>query len=199
MKTPEQIKRDFRNGIGLPNQREYQARADQCGAATQALVRTLGEMERLLTLTNEVLKVTQPRGVNGNLGVQWWVMREDAKWLDPVLVRWRYHKNGKKQSVEIKCLQPKMVRTAGNSRYGAEATLDLAQMAVRLIAAYKKTRASLLAIAKLARAQRLPQALVVEATGALVLNHKSVMNRLIAAGYEIDAKTMKLTEHLRGE
>lgn len=198
MKAREQIERDLRNGIDLPNQREYQAKADGCGITTQALLRTLGEMERLLTLTNEVLKVTQPRGINGNLGVQWWTMNGKARWRDPVLVKWRYHKNGKRQSVEIKCLQPKMVRTAGNSKYGAEATLDLAQMAVRLIAAYKKTRASLLAIAKLAKAQRLPQALVVEAAGALVLNHKSVMGRLIAAGYEIDAKTMRLTDPLRG-
>ena len=71
---------------------------------------------------------------------------------------------------------------AGKSEYGAEATLDLAQTATRLIAAYKKTRASLLALAKLAKAQRLPQALVAEAAGSFVLNHKLVMKRLIAAG-----------------
>jgi len=134
----------------LPNQREYAAKADRCSATTEAIVRTLGEMERLLTLTNRVLKVTQPHGVRGNLGVQWWSMRGKARWRDPVLVKWTYRKNGKKQAVRVKSLHPSMVRTTGKSQYGAEATLDLARMAVRLIAAYKKMRASLLAIAKLA-------------------------------------------------
>jgi len=49
MKTPEQIERDLRNGIGLPNQREYTDKAERCGATTGAIVRTLGELERLLT------------------------------------------------------------------------------------------------------------------------------------------------------
>ena len=182
----------------MPNQREYTTKAGRSSATTEAMVRTLGEMERLLTLTNKVLNVTQPRGVSGNLGVQWWTMRENSKWRDPVLVKWTYRKNGKKQAVQVKHLHPSMVRATGKSEYGAEATLSLARMSVRLIAAYKKMRASLLAIAKLTKAQQIPDALLAEAAGALLLNHKAVMKRLIAEGYEIDAETMKLTDPLRG-
>lgn len=196
MKLTNRDKIDLHNGKGLPNQGEYQTLSQRCGAEATRLVQELGQVERLLSLTNEVLKVTQPP-INGKLGVQWWQENGRNPWRDPVLVKWMRRRNGKKQAVRIKHLHPRLVRTAGTSKYGAEETLDLARMAVRLIAAYKEVRSDLLALCRLAaRRRRAVVELLVEAPAAIAVNHEIVMEHLIAAGYDIDAKTMKLTQPL---
>jgi hypothetical protein len=187
--------RAMRNGYGLPNQRAYEARTRACNMRAGALVAALGELESLLVLTNEVLKVSQPP-INNKLGVQWWIPRGGALWRDPFLVKWRQLRTGRWRAYEVKHLHPNMVRREGNSKYGAEATLDLARMTVRLIAAYKEIRGVLLAIAGRARVPTKLTALLAEARFAVSADHEDVMNALIAAGYEIDAKTMTLTQHL---
>jgi len=37
-------------------------------------------------------------------------MKGKARWRDPVLVKWTYRKNGKKQAVRVVHLHPNMVR-----------------------------------------------------------------------------------------
>ena len=58
----------------------------------ESLLELLKEVEAAIDMGGGVLRISQPR-TTGNYGVRWWKLTGQAKYLEPVIVRWAMQKN----------------------------------------------------------------------------------------------------------
>lgn len=96
----------------------------EIGCSQQMAVAALAEryaqlrrLERLISLVDRVLRVSQPPK-DGKIGVRWWKLGGRASRM-PVLVRWKQQINGRWRGVAIRSLNAAVYDDSGPSSVAA--------------------------------------------------------------------------------
>lgn len=84
-KTPGQkTERKRRAGRGEDNRAHYEQLGQEIAREAQTLCQKLADLEDLIALQGELLRISQPP-MPGKYDIRWWRLRG---WLKPVLVKW---------------------------------------------------------------------------------------------------------------
>ncbi len=155
----------------------------------------LRRLERLISLVDRVLRVSQPPK-DGKIGVRWWRLGGRANRM-PVLVRWKQQINGRWRGVAILSLNAAVFTDSGTSRINYAETVVLARLARDLIAEYKKLMVDL-GFGQAARL-RAVQVLTVRHgvwLQSLIGLHHRVVKNLERNGYEVDRETRAMMDEV---
>lgn len=172
----------------------------EIGRAERLAVKSLTEryaqlrrLERLISLVDRVLRVSQPPK-DGKIGVRWWKLGGRTNRM-PVLVRWKRQVNGRWRGVAILALNAAVFTDSGTSKINYGETVALAKLARDLIAEHKKLAGDL-GVGQAARL-RTVQVLTVRHGGwlqSLIGLHHRVVKNLEHSGYDVDLETRALMD-----
>lgn len=183
-----------RAGEGLENRAVFEQRVRAISEATGRVLATLDRMERLLTLVDRVLRVSQPP-VPGNIGIRWWHRNGRDELRFPVLVTWVRLRNGRWRSRRLPQVRKDRINREGSAAINAEQTYHLALLASRLIKVYEGLAAQLgMSLTVLNRSHAKADHPLAEAEALITVAHRQVTKKLLNAGYEVDRDTMDMID-----
>lgn len=174
----------------------------EIGRAERLAVKSLTEryaqlrrLERLISLVDRVLRVSQPPK-DGKIGVRWWKLGGRASRM-PVLVRWKQQINGRWRGVAIRSLNAAVFTDSGTSKINYTETVALAKLARDLIAEHKRLMGGL-GLGQAARL-RAVQVLTVRHGGwlqSVIGLHHRVVKNLERNGYDVDRETREMMDEV---
>lgn len=142
---------------------------------------------RAIDFGDQILRMTQPP-VNGKIGVQWWLPRGGAVVRLPVLIRWHVLRSGRWRARAIQRLRRDAIRSKGTSSVCADETYDVAVAVQETIAVYRALLTHMSQFPTRTRTRHAGSSIALERLeSSLRLNHSFAVNKLLNAGYNLDA------------
>ena len=187
------VKKSEMNGDGLENAAVLMERVDR--SATPAdLVSQMQRMERLLTLMDRLLRVSQPPKL-GKIGLRWWKLSGHDATRTPVLVTWTRLRSGGWKARPLKQVRRDRINREGASALCADETYVLAMAATALIREYMRVRSDLFEVTRrLNRVHDHAAHTLDDMEAKARAAHMIVTKKLLKAGYDVDDATMTLPD-----